>query len=431
MLQDFESRKSDLEIDMMNRQEEIEKDLKGKERAFEREREKELNNINCLKDVAERKLEYIVSERHGIEREKREIVMNKDLLKEKELGLQKDIDELVKLSRKIQCWREQFQEERNCFIAFVEKHSSCNTCGEITRKFMLPDLQLPEIEEREALLLTGLDCKFMRNPQGDKANSNVKATHRSDGESGRSVSWLHKCTSIIFSMSPTKKAEPVCGSILGEDSSLLDLRDDEEIKAEGSSYDVAMGSGAPEDEWLQSLGTSKDTIDVQQLQYDHAVREACDGYSVSVGDHSSIGSKAQEFPEISVQQELKSGGPKRGRRKSGLHRTRSVKAVVEDAKVFFGGSPGKAEVDASLQPNDSKLEAKDNQGLSSRPEKASGNERKRERAHTSRTNEIGHDGGDSEGRSDSATAGGRRKRQQTSDSNNPSCGRKALQSQAT
>ncbi|XP_038706388.1 protein CROWDED NUCLEI 2-like isoform X3 [Tripterygium wilfordii] len=416
MLHDFESRKRELEIDMMNRMEEMEKVLQVKDGAFEKEREKELNNIHCLKDVAERKLEDIESERCGIEREKQEIAMNKELLKGKELGLHKDIDELVKLSQKIQYWREQFKEERNIFIASVEKHSNCKSCGEITRKFVLPDLELPDMEERDALFLTRLDNKFMGNSQGDKAASDVKAIHKSDGEPGRSMSWLHKCTSKIFSISPTKKVEPVCGSILGEDSSLLAIRDDVDKKAEGSSVcvnDVSTRSGAPEDEWLQSLGKAKKAIDVQRLQYDNPFREASDGCSVSVGDDSYIDSKAQDFPEDSVQLELKSVRPKRGRRKSGLHRTHSVEAVVEDAKVFLGGSPGEVEADASLQPNDSKLDANDNYGISTRTGKAAGNVRKRKGTHTSKTNEIRQDIGDSEGHSDSTTAGGRRKRRQT------------------
>ncbi|KAM5567607.1 hypothetical protein ABKV19_015603 [Rosa sericea] len=151
MVQDFESQRSDLEIDMQNRQDKMVKQLQERERAFEEEKDREHTNINFLKGVADKQREELLSERNTNEKEREALALQKKELEANQLEMREDIDQLDKLSKKIKCQREQLIEERGRFLAIVEKVKSCKDCGEITREFVLSDLQVPGMYHAEAV----------------------------------------------------------------------------------------------------------------------------------------------------------------------------------------------------------------------------------------------------------------------------------------
>lgn len=410
MLQEFELQRKDLETDLQNKREEMEKHLQERERAFEEERERERNNINHLNEVAERQWEEVKSERNRVRKEKEELKLNQKQQEVNELEMRKDIEELGSLSRKLKEQREQFIEERGRFLAFVEKIRSCRNCGEITGEFVLSDLELPEMEDREAIPLPRLGDEFL-NSEGDVAASDLGYS-----ESGRRLSWLRKCTSRIFNLSPIKRSEHVTSPVLTASSPVSAALVNVEEHAKGPSIpgnDIARRHGISEDETQPSFEISND--DVLQVQSVSITREVDDMCAPSVDDNSNMDSKLQEVPEDSQQSELKSGRRKPGRkRKSGVHRTRSVKEVVEDAKAFLGETPEETEQNANIQPKDIDHINEESRGDSSHTEKAANNiARKRQRAQTSRITESEQDADNSEEHSESVTAGGRRKRRQT------------------
>lgn len=290
MVRDFELQRRGLEADMQNRQEEMEKILYERKRAFEDNRQKEINNINYLKEVAQKEREEIRSKRKGIEKDRDEVALNKEKLKINQLEIQKDIHQLDVLSKKIKNQREGLVKERGHFLAFVEKIKSCKGCGEIAREFVLSDFQVPEVDHGMDVSLQRLDDELLEKSPGDLVVS----------ESTGQTSWLRKCTSKILKLSP------------------------------------------------------------------------------------------------------------------GLHKTRSMKAVVEDAKAFLGEkTPEEPLSNATLLPNDSDHMNEENRGDSSHAEKSySKTARKRQRPETSKITETEQDVYDSEGCSGSVTVGGRRKRQQ-------------------
>ena len=413
MLQEFELQRRDLETDLRNRREEMEKRFQERERAYEEERERERNNIKHLNEVAERQWDEVKSERKRLQKEMEELKLNQKQLEVNQLEMHKDIDELGSLSRKLKEQREQFIEERSRFLAFVEKNKSCKSCGEITRGFVFSDLQLPEMEDREVIPVLRLGDEFLNSSQGNAAASDLGYS-----DSGGLLSKVRKCTSKIFNLSPGKKIENVSAPVLTESSPPSAMLVNVEQHKMGSSILVnkgAIGCGISEDEPQRSFGMANDAYDAQQLQSESIVREVDNSYALSVDGYSYMDSKVQEVPEDSFQSELKSARRKPARqRKSGVRRTRSVKAAVEDAKVFLGETPEKAEVNASAQPEDIDNINEESKGDSSRAEKAAGNNaRKRQRAQTSRITESEQDAGNSEEHSESVTAGGRRKRRQT------------------
>ncbi|GMJ05717.1 LITTLE NUCLEI2, CROWDED NUCLEI 2 [Hibiscus trionum] len=403
MLQDFEVQKMNLETDMQNRLDQMQKDLQGRISAFEEMKEKELAIMRCSKEDAEREVEELTSARRAVEREKNEVAVNRDRLKEQQLEMRKDIDELGILSSRLKDQRQLFIRERQSFLEFVEKYKSCKNCGEATRDFILSNSQIPDLQDREIPPLPRLADEILSHQQGYIGGSGVTNIKRSEAdatypESAGHVSWLRKCTTKIFGVSPTNRNES---------------------KAEGPSMLTATSAGSDiqEEAGELYLGVPGDSIRNQLLQ-SNTIREVGDG-SVPSADHSFSESKVQEIPEDSLQSEQKSNHRKPRRKpKSGLSRTRSVKAVVEDAKLFLGKSPEEPELSQRVQPNETSHVSEESAGVSSHTAKgarARSNARKRQHPQNSKVRDSELDAAESEGHSESVsvTAGGRRKRQQT------------------
>ncbi|KAF7135186.1 hypothetical protein RHSIM_Rhsim08G0079900 [Rhododendron simsii] len=371
MLNDFELQKRELETEMRKRQEELENSLAEREKSFVDEREREMNNINYLREVARREMEEMKVERLRIEKEKEETAANQKHLAGQQVEMRKDIDDLVHLSRKLKDQREQFFHERERFIEFVERHKDCQTCGEITREFVASDLHqsLPIIDNVEPLSLPGLSDGYLKD--GIAVSSHQMLNNEmSPGSGSGTMSWLRKCTTKIFSFSPGKKSEVNGSPNLIESPTDISLRE----------QPIRLLSNENEPE---SFGIATNSLDGQGVQ--------------SGDDQSNINSNAQEIVENSQHSGLKEGKRKPGRRgRPRVNKTHSVKEVVEEAKSILGDAfdqNGSAENSAFFNG-----------------EGKPGNRRKRNRAHSSQNTASEQDY--SEGHSGSVTAGGGRKRRQ-------------------
>lgn len=408
MLQDFESQKRSLENEIQKKQEEMELDLQERERAFQQEMEREHNNITVLKDVTEKEWEEVRSERRRLENEKKEVELNKQQLESGHREMHEDSEMLMNLSRKVKKERECLVAERNHFLALVEKLRDCKGCGELIRDLVVSDLQLPEFKETVAIespISPVLDISPLKNSGGNNASD----TNYSG--SVRSVSWLRKCTSKIFNLSPVNKRDVVSASDIAGSSSLLDHKVNTEKAEEPAS--LFNTEGARLEEPQPSGGIGHHSSDIQQLQSANVVRKVDDKHAPSVDDSSFIDSLVEGSLEDSQQSVPKSARARPGRKKkSGINRTRSVKAVVEEAKGFLGKASEELETANLLSLNDDHTKD-DSLEESTHTEKAAGNtKRKRQRAQTSRVTESEQDA-ESEGHSDSVTAGGRRKKRQS------------------
>lgn len=406
MLHDYEIQKRELETDMHNRLLEMEKQLREKEKSFEEEKERELDNINYLREVARRDMEELKLERLKIEKERQEADANKEHLERHQVEIRKDIEELFDLSRKLRDQRGHFIKEREHFISFIEKLKNCNECGEIISEFVLSDLQpLAEIENAEALPLSKL-ADYVKGVPGGLADSERQISPVVDSKSPASggMSWLRKCTSKIFKFSPGKKFESDAVQDFTEEVPFLGKLNMEEPSKRVQSTEI---------EAELSFTIASDSFDAQGMQFDNSIREVGAGQDPSADNQSNINSKGSEAPEYSQPSDLKDGPNKPSKRgRARVNRARSVKAVVKDAKSILGEA---SELNESEYPNgnaeDSANNNAENHGGSSLIVKRTPrNGRKRTRAQTSQITATENDGDDSEGHSDSVIASQRKKR---------------------
>ncbi|KVH97456.1 hypothetical protein Ccrd_000387, partial [Cynara cardunculus var. scolymus] len=393
LLHDFEQRKRDLEVDLQNRRMEMEKNMQEREKAFEEEREKELTNISYLKEVVRKDMEEVKSERRRIDGEKKEIAENNQRLEENQLEMHKDIDELGVLSKKIKDQREEFINERNRFLAFVERLKNCGDCGEITRSYQLSDLQLVEIGDDSPLPKTRYDISGRSEGILAASNEATAPNNLRSPSNGGLVSWLKKSVTV-FKLSPHRTTEHENDEIL-EQPLPAEVIVDREV--EHSSMPADTGGGDRDQQ--EPLGIGYDsryaelpTHDVKR-EVDHRLPLASDDQSYRV-------SQTPEAPEASQQSEMRSGRSKPVRKpKVGAGKNRTVRAVAEEV---------------SFEVNTSKEVNEDSPRTSSYAGKRGGpTARKRSHAQTSLVIGSEMDAADSEVQSESVTTGGRRKRRQT------------------
>lgn len=379
---EFEARRMNLETNMLKKQEETEKNLQEKWREFELERDRELSNINYQKEEVKKEMEYLRSEKFSFEKEKLDIASNREQLKKQQLEMQKDIDELVMLSEKLKDQRRRFIQQRSRFLAFVERLKSCKNCGNIVRD--LSDLAEIEHNDASAFPIEDELLEKVSSYGAEVGRSPTEADLKSSGSGGR-VSWLQKCTSRFFNLSP-KTIKRLGSQDL--EQTVIDRPLVVDGKTEGPSMDFTAKNVAP-----------NNTFEVAEQSLEVAAS----------GDNlSNVEGRRQQVTEDSQHTEQRSDLQRPEKKPRGRpRRTRSVKAVVEDTAVILGNASDGPIIHEEQQKNAANYERRAELSLADKTA------RKRTRAQSSimTGGELEADG--SEGYSESVTAGGRRKRRQT------------------
>ncbi|GKA65164.1 crowded nuclei 2-like protein [Tanacetum coccineum] len=351
-LHELEQRKRDLEADFQNKQTKMETDMQEKDRAFEEMHEKEISNINYLKEVIRKDLEEVKSERERIAEEKDKIGKEKTQIEENQLGMLQDIGDLDALRKKIteqgriNQWKETNYERSELHLPEVMRDH-----------FPLPKTRSEINEKSEGIL-------------GNKLKS---------PGTGRLVSCLKRCTSVF--KFPQERIE----------------HEHDELPE------------TPPPETTTYLDRKIETSNVQAGLEGNKVaqKEPSETANVSL-DQSYMGSKNLEAPEDSQQSELKSGRrrPTVRKPKGGPRKSRSAKAVPADDVSIKIISEDK--MHDSVNVNDGSPQASSYVSTRGRP-----TTRKRAHADTSLVSGSEMDGGDTEAHSGSVTTvgGGRRKGQ--------------------
>ncbi|KAK1425604.1 hypothetical protein QVD17_20958 [Tagetes erecta] len=296
-LHDFEKRKRELEVSLQNKRTEMETSMQEKKKAFEELREKELANIEELKEVSRKDVEELKSERERIDKEKKENALNSQKLKENQLEVQNDINDLAVLNKKIKGQREDFVKERNHFIEFVEKMKNCDNCGEIIRNFELSDMQIPEVKDGSPNLRTSTEIS--QNSGGLIPN--------------KLKSWVN---ATVFKLSPHRKTKQQDDEI-SESPPLPETPTDLDSKVDHSNVPAGM-----EDDSI---------VEKKQIVF---ASESHDN-----DDQSYMGSQNLEVPAGSEQSEMRTGRKTPVRKPKGRARKSvTVEPVAEETSEKAAGT---------------------------------------------------------------------------------------------
>lgn len=385
----FEQQKWELESDMQRKQEEMESALHVREKLFEEERQKELSNIEHLKEITHREMDEMKLERVSLEKEKQEISANKGILEVQQLEMKKDIDVLVGLSRKLKDQRLAYIKERDRFIDFVKQQKKCSSCGEGIHVIEFSDLQaLAEVETFEAPPLRSVAQEYLKDGlQGSSGRASVElspgALNTGSIVSAGTMSWLRKCTSKILKFSPSKN--------IGNDSASDFLIDESSLSENcaGISPNELSNQGNPMD-----LAVSMNVLDDQMRQQDDDVGEVKIGEDIVEYSHHSDKKAGQRRP-------VRKGRGTSSKTEKAANTRAVLEKVSKEGENITNGS-----LDTSVNMNE------ESQGGSGLLGGAPKNSRKRSHLYTSQGTASEIDGNNSEGQSDSlASIRGKRRQQ--------------------
>ncbi|XP_058767473.1 nuclear matrix constituent protein 1 [Vicia villosa] len=347
LLLDFEMRRKELEADMQNQLEQKEKDLIETKKLFEETRESELNNINFLREVANREMEEMKHQRSKLEKEKQEADENRKHVERQRIEMQEDIDVLVDLNKKLKNQREQFIVERRRFIDVVEKLQSCQNCGETISEFVLSNLHSSaDIENLEVPSLPKLLGDITQGGSDvnlDSSRQNTGASPAADTRSpvpGGTVSWLRKCTSKIFKISPIRKIDSDVDSLRDVNALPIDTtnEDDSPAKIPDTENEAEVSFAIANDSFdATRVQSGNDITDVEvEADHDPLIDDSQGNNDTKAPDNNDTEAPDDlQPPESKVEQEK----PRRGRGKGRVvRRTQTVKAVIREAEAILGES---------------------------------------------------------------------------------------------
>ncbi|OVA14566.1 hypothetical protein BVC80_1811g31 [Macleaya cordata] len=202
---DIEMQKRELENCIDKRREEIESYLREKEEAFEQEKKKELQYISSLKEMVAKEQEQVTLEIRRLDNERREIMLDRERREMEQAELSKSIEEL-------QIQREKLKEQRELLHADREK-----IILEIQHLNRLEDLKIASEDIVQSEIQQANLRYNRRNPPAKKClnlqtiaqeaelKSDVsKQALDASPPSSTPVSWIRRCTKLIFRSSPEK-----------------------------------------------------------------------------------------------------------------------------------------------------------------------------------------------------------------------------------
>ncbi|TVU28210.1 hypothetical protein EJB05_19719 [Eragrostis curvula] len=353
----FQLRRHELEMDMEQKQASKERELEDKENELNKKIDFVENKLRHAIELNESKIQKIISEKRELQTERKVLLEDRQKLDADKADIRRDIDSLHSLSKTLKLRREAYNKDMNNLINLIEKYKMCQNCGVSISEGLDYLVALKGNAEIEHPILA---------VEGDDHSLNAKTLAQDTGNivnSGGRLSLLQKC-SRLFKFSPREKGEQ-SSEQRAENNIPFGARLEEASQSDGDYeptpvYEIAhdsfdaeelpSDSEARENEQSErhdiaddvqmesSVGVADNCVDIPGTQsYDGTNDMVVDATIASVdqnGKDSAPSAEADLQPETSKQGRRQP--TRRGRGKGGVKRTRSVRAVVEDAKAILG-----------------------------------------------------------------------------------------------
>ncbi|XP_020694317.1 protein CROWDED NUCLEI 1 [Dendrobium catenatum] len=431
MSREFELLKHKLEMNMQRIQDDVEKELKEKENMFERWREVELSRIKSSTESNDFRGKRLEMELNQLQREKAAFSDQRGKLEADRQEIQNDIDTLLRLSKNLKDQREEFAKEKEMFLSAVEQCKTCHNCGVPIYNIDLLDLQpLKSTEGSEEIILPSLADGFLEeHMKGRSTVISPRVLAVGSSNSGSHMTrWLQRCASL-FKISPKMNvhlpSDDQIGTSFGERLNRAALEDADYEPAPSGNHSFGNQvhfdcgdrmSGEPDrvhktgDEVESSFGVADSSNDIVRIDTDKAKATRKTVVVIDDENDEMQGSSihVENDSQTDLTKQVQRHKPNRRAKPNLIRRTRSVKAVVEDAKAIIGES---SELKIDEQQND---DAKGSQNI---PDESQGASVQADQAQTGTrqkrpSRELEPEG--SEAHSESFSVGGCRKRRQTS-----------------
>lgn len=356
--------RADLQRKLQLKWHELEMEIEQKQASKEKELEEKENELNKKMDFVENKIRHAIelneSKIQKILLEKRELQMEREVLLEERKKLEtdkadirRDIESLHSLSKSLKERRETYNKDMKNLFALSEKYKACKNCGisifdELDSRLLKDSAEIEHpslaVEGDDRALTTdtsGPDTRTLDNSGGRfslfrlfKFSPRKKGEQTSEQPAEKNIPFgarLEEATQNDEDYEPTPVYEIAHDSFDAEDELPSDggTRENEESERHDVADDAQMES---------SVGVADNSMDILGTQsFDGTNDIAVEATIASVdqnGKDSAAPAEAGVQPETSKQGRRQQN--RRGRGKGGVKRTRSVRGVVEDAKMILG-----------------------------------------------------------------------------------------------
>lgn len=425
MSREFELLMHKLEMNMQRKQDDVEKQFQQKKNEFESWREVELRRINSLNESNDFKLSRMKMEQSQLLREKEEFSDQRLKFEVDRLEIQKDVDNLLQLSKNLKDQRKEFSKEREMFLSAADKWKTCHNCGVPISNFELLDFQpLGGTEDSEGLLPNHSDGFLEEHVKGGSTSmSNGGPVAGSSNSSSHMKHWLQRCADL-FKMSPKKDMlPPTEDHTEASFDERLDIAASEDARCEpapSASFENQMvnvdtggvvtgevgGVDNAEDDTETSFGVAGSSMEVVRIHSNISTQRIVEVTDDESNEMKGFSMHPENDAQPASSKQRTRRQPSRKAKSKPIHRTHSVKSVVEEAKAILGQD---SELKIAEQHNN---DAKVFQTIPDENQKVQIKQELTNKGRKRRLREVEHV--DSEPHHESMSIGGRLKKRQTS-----------------
>ncbi|XP_058069644.1 protein CROWDED NUCLEI 4 isoform X2 [Magnolia sinica] len=222
-VQDIELQKRELENSIERRREEIEQYLRASEEAFKQEKAKEFKYISAQKELIAKDLEHVALEMKRLEIERTEIALDREQRGKEWSEIKISIEELQVQREKLQKQRELLHADREEIQIKIQSLKKLEDLKTALENKALYERQLADLDANKKKAPSKRRITAQTVVQDTEKNSSkskeavdgnfglaLVSKQASDGDSpptSTPLSWVKKCTELIFKPSPEKSVD--------------------------------------------------------------------------------------------------------------------------------------------------------------------------------------------------------------------------------